>query len=482
MSELKNKTVNSVFWSSIERYSVQGVQFILGLIMARLLCPHDYGLIAMLAIFMSISQIFIDGGFSTALIQKENRTENDFSTAFYINVSMSCFFYFLLFLSAPWIAAFYLQPILTPITRIYSLNLIINSIVSINKTKLSISLDFKTQSKISFFSALLSGLVGVSCAFNGLSVWALVIQMLLSAVMNMIFCFYYVRWFPKLIFSKDSFHSLFSFGSKLLIAQLISTIYSNIYTLLIGKNFSSANLGYYSRADQFCNYANNNVAGVLSRVAFPVLSQLQNDNEKLLAAYKKYIKVSAFLVFPVICGLCGVAKPFIILLLTEKWEGSILLLQILCFAYIFDCIVSINLNLIYVKGKSNYILKLEVAKKVIAFSILFISLFGGIVGICVGRAVYSLIALYMNTYYTKKILNYGFVVQFRELFPYLCTSLLVLGESLFFSYWVLNPFFSLCISFIVCSVSYVFICSSFGFSAYIEVKNILLEKCKHWLV
>lgn len=480
MDNLKSKTIHSVFWSAVERYSVQGVQFILGLIMARLLTPHDYGLIAMLAIFMSISQIFIDGGFSTALIQRKERTKDDYSTAFYINLSMSILFYGILFVSAPWIADFYDQPLLIPITRVYSLNLIINSFVSIQKTKLTISLDFKTQSKISFLVALLSGAIGVSCAFNGLGVWALVVQMLASAVLNVAITSYFVRWFPHFSFSKKSFHSLFAFGSKLLVAQLISTIYSNIYTLIVGKKFSSDSLGYYSRADQFCGYANSNITGVLSRVAFPVLSQI-HDDERLLRIYKKYIQTSALLVFPIMLGVGGVAKPLILLLLTAKWANTILLLQILCFAYLFDCIIIINLNLIYVKGRSDYVLRLEIVKKMIAFIILIISLFYNLVGICIGRVIYSFIALYLNTYYTKKLLNYGFAKQMKEIFPYLAFSIIIFIESFSISNLKISVLLSLILSLILCPLTYIVLCEVSRNKAYIVMKDLIISKCRGYL-
>ena len=470
---LKSQTVHGVVWSFIERFSVQIVQFVLGIIIARLLSPDEYGLIGMLAIFISISQVFIDGGVSTALIQRQDRDEVDFSTVFYINLAISFFCYFLLFCGAPLIASFYNQPLLIAITRVYSITLVINSLAAVNKVKLVIALDFKTQSKISFGAACISGLIGALCAWKGLGVWALVIQMFISSLVNVFLSFYYVKWFPSWIFSLSSFNKLFSFGSKLLIASLISNVYTNLYTLVIGKKFSTFSLGLYSRADQFAQFTSSNIAGILSRVSFPILSQIQNDDERLINVYKKYIQMSALIVFPLILGLCGIAKPLILLLLTETWIDCVLLLQILCFSYLWNCVVTVNLNLLNVKGRSDLVLKLEIVKKSIAFIILAISLFFNLVVICIGLVVYSFIALYMNTYYTKKLLNYGFKMQLKELLPYLLLALLIMCEALFFSCYISNSLLSIVISLIVCPVTYIVICYKTRLDAFVELENMI---------
>ncbi|WP_407403216.1 lipopolysaccharide biosynthesis protein [Sodaliphilus sp.] len=474
---LRSKTVNGVIWSFIERFSVQGVVFVLDLIIARLIGPDNYGLIAMLAIFMSISQVFIDGGFSSALIQRKDRSESDFSTVFYINIGISILTYLALFFSAPAIARFFNQPILDPITKVYSINLVINSLVAVNRTKLTIDVDFKTQSKISFYSAVLSGVVGVVLAYLGYGVWALVIQSLALAALNVLLSFYYVRWFPRAGFSVESFKSLFSFGSKLLAANVISALYAKAYDVVIGKRFNKADLGLYSRADKFNQFASSNIGGVLARVSFPVLSAIQNDDVRLKAAYKKYMQISALVVFPLILGMCGVARPMIETLLGQDWLGCVPMLQILAFAYLWDCVVTVNLNLIYVKGHSDYVLKLEVIKKAIAFGILAITLFfDSLVAICWGRVIYSLIAFYLNTYYTNKLLNYGFFTQLKELSPILAMSLTITGIALGLSWMVSNALLSLLISLAVCPVVYVLMCHILKVEAYSEVLDIIKSK------
>lgn len=472
-NNIKSKTIKGVIWSTIERFSMQGVQFLLGIIMARLLTPDDYGLIGMIFVFISISQVFIDGGFTNALIQKQNRNETDFSTVFYVNLVISILFYVILYTTAPLIAQYYEQPLLTDLTRVYSINLILNSLVAVNRTKLMIAVDFKTQTKISFTAALISGFIGVVCAYSGFGVWAIVIQALVAAVLNIILSFYFVKWIPLWTFSIKSFKSLFSFGSKLLVSSLISNVYNNLYVFVIGKKFSTYSLGLYTRADHFAHFASNNLGSILSRVSFPVLSQIQDDNERLINAYRKYIQMSALIIFPIILGLCGIAKPLILILLSEKWIDCVILLQILCFAYLWNCITTINLNLLNVKGRSDLVLRLEIIKKSIAFTILFISIYFDLIVICLGSAVYSLIAFYSNTYYTKRILNYGFKKQFMEILPYLMTSLLIMIEGLIISHYTTNPIISLCCALIICSLTYVIICIVLKFEAAVELLKII---------
>ena len=473
---LQDKTVRGVAWSFVERFSVQGVTFLLELVIARIIGPESYGLIAMLAIFMAVSQVFIDGGFSSALIQRKERDENDFSTVFYVNLGISLLAYAALFFAAPAIAAFFNQPLLCDITRVYSLTLVINSLVAVNKTKLTIAVDFKTQSKISFLSALFSGVVGLAMALMGWGVWALVWQAIALAVMNVLLSFYYVRWWPRSGFSGQSFKRLFAFGSKLLVATLISSLYSRVYDVVIGKKFSSTNLGLYSRADKFNQFASTNISGILSRVSFPVLSEIQNDDVRLLSVYKKYVQMSALVVFPLILGMCGLAAPMIKALLGEEWMGCVPLLQVLCLAYVWDCVIMVNLNLIYVKGHSDYVLRLEIVKKSIAFGILLLTMQWGLLAICWGRVVYSLIAFWLNTYYTKRLLHYGFTTQLMEILPMLLMSAVVAAEGLAIA-WLIQPaWLALMIGVVVGVVSYILMCHLFNVESFKQLLNIAKQK------
>ena len=338
-TELKDKAVNGVAWTMVERYSGQIVQFVISVILARMLTPTEYGLIGMLAIFIGLTTVFIDGGFSSALVQRKDRTDGDISTVFYINVGMAVMMYLLLFVTAPWIAEFYNQAELTSIVRIYCLGLVISSLTSTSGILLVINLDFKTTTKISLSAAVISGIVGIVMAYTGWGVWALVGQSLGSCVISALLTVYFVRWYPKSGFSKESFRRLFAFSSKLFVATMISTIYDNITGAVIGKQFSAASLGYYNRAYGFNSLVNSNITGVLGRVSYPLLSQIQDQEDRLRQIYKRYIQMSAFLTFPLLMILCGVAKPLVLFLLTDKWGDSIILLQILSFSFLFDGVI-----------------------------------------------------------------------------------------------------------------------------------------------
>lgn len=476
--DLKQKTISGVSWSFVEQILVRGFNFVIGIILARLLDPADYGLIGMIGIFMAISQIFIDGGFANALIQCKEVTEKDLSTVYIINICVSLFFYAILFFGAPYIAAFYDQPLLKSLTRWFALILIIGSLAAVHGTILTIRVDFKTKSYISTIGAVISGIVGVVCAYKGMGVWALVVQSLTSSVAGTLLTILFVKWKPKLIFSIESFHKLFSYGSKLLVASLISTIYSNIYPLIIGKRFSASDVGNFSRADQFPSLCSTTVGGVLNRVAFPVLSRIQDDDSRLLRAYEKYIQFSSFIIFPLILGLCGIARPLISLLLTDKWIHCVPLMQILCFSLLFDGIILINLNLLYVKGRSDLVLKLEIIKKSIAFSILIITSFFSIRVMCYGRVLYALIALYLNTVYTKKILNYTLWQQLKTIFPYLFAAMIVMFAALGICHFIHSNWLALLLSIICGSIIYICIGKSLNLYALNEAYSYIYSIIK----
>lgn len=422
---LKKKTVNGVIWSAIDRFSTQGIQFVFSILIARLLMPSDYGVIAMLGIFLAVSNTFVDSGFGAALVQKANRTETDFSTVFYFNIVVAIIFYALLWLASPYIASFYNIPMLKDVTRVVALTLIFSALGGIQSAQLSIAINFKTRAIISLISALSTGCLGLYLAYSGYGAWALVFQMVFSSLLNTILLWCFVRWMPSLVFSWQSFRQLFSFGSKLLASALLDTIYNNVYTLVIGKVYSSSSLGLYSRASGLAQYPSSNITGVLQSVTFPVLCSIQNDEERLADAYKRFIRMSAFVVFPLMIGLASVAEPFIRVVLTDKWEGAIYLLQIVCFSMMWYPIHAINLNILQVKGRSDYFLKLEIIKKIQGVCILCITVPISIVAMCYGSIASSLLSLVWNTYYTKRLIGYGFLSQIKDLLPIIIHSLLM---------------------------------------------------------
>lgn len=420
---LKNKTVKGTLWSSIERFSVQGIQFVVMIIMARLLTPQDYGLVGMITIFIAISQSLIDSGFSQALIRKQDRSEIDNSTVFYFNIAVGIILYIILWFSAPLIARFYNEPPLTAITRAIGVSVIFNSLVVVQRALLTVKLDFKTQAKATFVGAVVSGAAGITMAYTGFGVWAIVTQQVANLAIVTILLWTLSHWKPIRAYSWKSFRELFGFGSKLLASGLLDTFYRNMYLIVIGKVFKASDLGYYTRAHQFSDFASSNVTGILQRVTYPVLCSIQNDDARLADVYRRLLKTCAFIVFPLLMGIAAVAKPMIITFLTEKWLFSAVLLQIICFQGMWYPVHSINLNLLQVKGRSDLFLRLEIIKKCIAVVILCITLPMGLVVMCIGAAINSIIALIINTHYTGKLINLGFLAQMRDLLPTLILSI-----------------------------------------------------------
>lgn len=429
MSEsLKNKTQKGLAWSMIERFATQGVQFLFGIILARMLSPDDYGVIAMPLVFLAIAQCFIDSGFSGALIRKPNLTEDDLSTAFYFNIGVGVICYLILFFTSPLIADFYNTPILADLLKVTALATLFNPLCAVQQAILTKKIDFKTQAIVSLAGALVSGLVGLVMAYTGFGVWALVFQQVGGYVIRTILLWILCKWKPKRRWSWEFFHYLWGFGSKMLASGLLETIYSNIYPIVIGKYFSANDLGNYTRAQQFSNLPSSNVTGVLQRVTFPVLSNIQNEDERLARNYRKILKLSAFLIFPLMLILSAVADPLIRVLLSDKWEGCIILLQILCFSLMWYPIHAINLNLLTVKGRSDLFFRLEVFKKIIGVSIMVVTIPHGIIWMVSGGIVSSMISLIINTYYTGKLINVGYLKQMGDLLP-------IFGVS--FAVWII---------------------------------------------
>lgn len=443
MSSVKQETLSGVKWSAIERFSVQGVTFLLGLIMARLLSPSDYGIVGMLGIFFAISQSFIDSGFGNALIRKIERTDKDFCTVFYFNVVVSATCYVLLFLAAPHIAEFYSEPILKDVLRVLAINLCIGSLSAIPYARLVIAVNFKSIAKCSLCASVVSGLLGVTLAYNGFGVWSLVYQQICGSVVSTVAVWWHAHWRPSLVFSKKSFHELFGYGSKLLAAGLLHTLYSNMSTLVIGKFYTARDLGFYSRGEGLATMPCNNFTGVIQRVTFPILSQLQNDDERLIHVYRKYICIISIGIFFMMALLAALAKPVVLLLLTKEWAESIIYLQVFCFALMFDHICAINLNLLQVKGRSDLFLRLEIIKKTISFAILIVSIPFGVLAICLSKIVYTQVAVFINTYYTGKLFGLGYWMQVKDFGRYFLVAVLAALPAYGISTCDIHPFISI---------------------------------------
>ena len=419
---LKHKTVKGVVWSSLDRFANQGVSFVFSIVLARLLSPSDYGIIAMIAIFFSIAGCFIDSGFGSALVRKKDRTDEDLYTCFFFNVVVSIACYILLFFCAPLIAKFYNQPILTPIVRISGLNLVIGAFAGVSGSMFSYRLDFKTPAIISLICNIASGIIGIIIAYLGYGVWALVWQGVVSAMLRSLLTVVASKFRPRFTFSKKSFRYLFGYGSKLTLSYLIGTVYENIYPIFIGRYYKPSQLGNYSRALGWAQLPSSNITGVLQRVTFPVLAEIQDDDHRLAFNYRRLLRLSAFVIFPLMVGLSAVAAPLIRVVLTSKWDGCIIYLQIVCFALMWYPIHAINLNLLEVKGRSDLFLRLEIIKKVIGLCIMFVAIPLGVEAMCWSMIVSSIICLFINTVYTGKIIHVTFWVQMKDILPIFLNS------------------------------------------------------------
>ena len=323
---LRQRTITGLFWSFVDNFAVQTIQFIIGVILARLLSPTDFGLIGMITIFISISQWFISSGFGQALIRKQNCTQKDYSTVFIFNIITGVVLYLILFFLAPFISNFFKEPELVLLLKIFGLNLIIISLTIVQKTQLTKRLDFKLQTRISIISSIISGIVGITLALNGFGVWSLVYKSLVEYSLSSGLLWFLNKWRPSVIFSKKSFRELFGFGFKLMLRGLIYTLFNNVYYAVIGKYFSTATLGYYTKAEQFSNLPSSNINKVVNRVTYPSLSELQEDRIELKKVYKKMFTTLVFITSALMILLCALAEPVIITLIGEKWRPSIIIL------------------------------------------------------------------------------------------------------------------------------------------------------------
>ena len=472
---MKNSQTKGLIWSAVERFSAQGIQFILSIIIARLVLPSDYGLIAMLTIFLSIAQSLIDSGFSNALIHKTKRDNVDYSTVFYFNIISSIIIYTIFYHLAPLIANFYRQPLLVPIAKIAGINFIISSLGIIQRTILTINLDFKTQAKITLSSVIFSGLIGIYLAHTGHGVWALVFQTIISNFITTLLLWVYVKWKPLYVFSIESFKNLFSFGSKILITGLISTIYTNLYSLVIGKFFNAESLGYYNRMYSISSFPSSNITSIIGRAVYPVQCEMQNDNLKLKKEFYKLLRLSSFIIFPLMLGLAAISDPLIRILLSEKWINGIIILKLLCFAMMWNHIMFLNWQLLAVKGRSDLSLKSEVVKKIISIIILAITIPLGIKAMCIGLVFYSFIDIIIIIYFLRPIINIKYKEEFKLLLPILLNSICMYLIVSFTIKLISNTFLKLLLGFVIGVISYTIIAFIFKFNEL----NIIKEKIHH---
>ncbi len=433
---------------------------------------------AMITIFIAISNSIIDSGFSNALIRKTRIERVDYNTVFYFNLTVSILIYVLLHLAAPAISVFFKEPVLLAVIRIIGWVLIINALAIIPRTQFVRNVDFKTQTKVSLISSISSGVIGIGMALGGMGVWSLVGQQLSRQFLNTLFLWVYSKWHPVWEFSTESFKELFGFGSKLLLSGLLNTIYKNIYYIVIGRFYTSAQLGQYTRAEQFNMIFSSNLTSVVQRVSYPVLSSIQEEPERLREAYRKVIKITMLITFACMLGLAAVAKPLILILIGEKWLPAVYFLQIICFSGMLYPLHAINLNILQVKGRSDLFLKLEIIKKIIAVGPIVVGIIYGIECMLWGGVLISFIAYFLNSYYSANLINYPTSEQIKDILPTFLTSFVVAVFMWSVSFWNISVYALLPIQILVGISLALFIYERLYLDEYLEVKQLVLSALK----
>lgn len=427
MDNLRQKTFSGIVWNLTERVGLRIIQFLPTILLARLLDPDQFGLIGMLSIFILLAQTFLDGGFGLALIQKKNATRTDECSIFYFNIFVGGSFVILLYFTAPLIADFYGQPLLVPLTRWLSLDILLKALSLIQTARLSRSMDFKAQVKANLFATLLGGTMGVAAAYGGFGVWSLVIQTLSGSLLRTLALWRMSAWRPTLTFSIKALEGLFKFGSHMLFSNLVSTFMENLYQVFIGKTFSATALGYYTRASSLKSVAIDTTSDVFGRVLFPAMSMIQDDIERLKRAYRKSILLATAIHFPLMMALIVVARPLVTLLFSAKWQETILFFQLMCGAGLLYPLQSINLEILKVKGRSDLFFRLTLIKRTLMVLAIVITYRWGISAMLIGQIANSLIAYFINSYYSKKLIGYPVKDQVRDFLPALSYSVIMAG-------------------------------------------------------
>ena len=422
---LKNKTLTNMAWRFAERVGAQGVKFIVSLVLARLLMPEDYGNIALIAVVITLLNVFVDSGLGNALIQKKDADDLDFSTVFYFNCLLCIVLYTLTFFTAPFIAKFYKDETLTSVIRVLSFTIVISGVKNVQQAYVSKQLIFKKFFFATLIGTIGAAILGILMAYKGFGIWALVGQQLFNITIDTIVLWIIVKWRPKKQFSFIRLKELFSYGIKLLIASLVSTLYKEIRQLIIGKVYSSSDLAYYNRGLEFPKFISSNINNSIDSVLLPVLSIEQNDTNRVKMMVRRSITISSFLMWPFMFGLAATGKTLIPLLLTEKWNYAVPFLYFFCFTEGFLPITTANLNAIKALGRSDYIMRMEIIKKCIGLVLVCVSIPFGVYAIAASSVVYTIIAVYINAFPNKKLLNYSLNEMLKDIFPSFGMALLM---------------------------------------------------------
>ena len=472
---LKNKTVKGVGWSAMDVLLNQGITFLVGIVLARLLSPSEYGLIGICTIFIVIFNGIIDSGFSAALIRKVDATDDDYNTMFITNMVLSLFLFIILYLFAPFIAKFFKHPELVNLVRVMGLVLLLQAMSIVQYTILSKRLDFKTKTKASAISAFCSGVIGIGMALAGFGVWSLVGQQVSRHLFYTVCLWVLNKWWPKWCFSKSSFKYMWGFGWKMMLSGLLDNTWQQLYQVVVGKFYSPSTLGQYSRSKEYAQIFSVNVSAVVQRVSYPVLSDLQKDEGRMLAAYRKVIKVTMFVTAICMFFMAGVAEPMMYCLIGPQWHQAASFLPLICISLSLYPLHAINLNMLKVMGRSDIYLILEIIKKVIAVGPLCLGIFVGIKWMLIGTIVTGIISFFLNSYYSGKRLHYSSWKQIKDIAPFYGIGIIIAFSVYFLNYMPISKYIVFIIQLVVGSVVFFLVCRKGKVPEYYELKSIISE-------
>ncbi len=480
MDQLRKKSLQGMVWSFTQQFSGQILSFLISIVLARILLPAEFGLIGMIAVIIAIGGALKDAGMSQSLIRTENPVDLDYSTVFFINLLASAIIYVIIFLSAPFVSEFYGEPILIDLIRVLSLGIVVGAFSSVQRTKLTKELNFKTQFFVEMPSLIASGSTGIIMAYNDFGVWSIVAMQLVRNTLSTIQLWIHSRWVPKRVFSLERFKHHLNFGYKLTLSSMIDVLYNNLFNVIIGKYFTSSDLGYYTRAESTENLVVQNITGAVHKVTFPLFSEIQNDNARLKKVYKMVIQQVLFWIAPILVGAAVIAEPLFRFVFTEKWLPAVPMFQILCAVGIMYPIHGYNLAILNVKGRSDLFLKLEIIKKVIAVSCVFIVLPYGIFALLYFQVAFSVFVFFLNTYYSKKFINYSMFEQIKHISPILIVALVmgavcyILDQQLI--HFELSDFLRILIGAIAGLISYFLLAMMLKLDPYMEFLKIIRKK------
>lgn len=476
---LRNKTVKGTLWSAADAFLGQGVTFLVGVILARMLTPAEYGLIGIVLIFTIILSGVVDSGFSNALIRKKDTTDEDYNTMFITNMVMSIAMFILLYLSSPFIAHFFAREELVALCQVMGLILIIQALSITQTTILTKQIDFKTKTKASLISAIASGIVGIGMAYADFGVWALVGQQISKSAFYTIMLWILVRWWPKFSFNKESFHYMWGFGWKLMVSGLLNNIWNQLYQVVVGKFYSPATLGQYTRSKEYAGIFSQNFTTIIQRVSYPALAEVQNDPERMVQAYRKVIKISMFVTILCMILLGAISETLIYCLIGPQWGEAASYLPLICLSMVLYPLHSINLNMLQIQGRSDIFLYLEIIKKIIGVVPLLLGIFVNIYWMLWGVVVTGVIAFFLNSYYTGKKLHYSSWMQLRDIsgsfiLSFIIAIVIYFMKYLPFSYWIILP-----IQLTIGGLMLVLICEKVKMEEYMELKTIAISFLKN---